>query len=241
MGDTRDHAGLAIVAMLVLGQMALGAEPADPKAGEKLWVYCAFCHNADGLGQTRSEAPKLAGQAAWYTERQLRYFIDEVRGYHPEDIPGKQMTVYSGPLYDDEAIRSMAAYIETMPVSPENPRPDRMRRRPRRRPYEWNSQFAKVTTDKPGDPEAGKKLYAGCAICHGEDALGNEVMNAPRLDNKQDWYLVRQLKYFKYGARGTHDDDVHGRQMAAATTLENDQEIVDVVAHIMTMSKGPLY
>ncbi len=65
--------------------------------------------------------------------------------------------------------------------------------------------------------------------------------NAGRLDNKQDWYLIRQLRYFKYGARGTHEDDVFGRQMAELGAPATDQDIVDVVAYIMTMSKGPLY
>ena len=69
---------------------------------------------------------------------------------------------------------------------------------------------------------------------------GNRALNSPRLDNKQDWYLIRQLKYFKYGARGTHPDDLYGQQMAAImATVPNDQAIVDVVAYIMTMAKGP--
>lgn len=48
------------------------ADSPDLAAGENLWRYCAFCHNADGLGQARSDAPKLAGDAAWYAERQLQ-------------------------------------------------------------------------------------------------------------------------------------------------------------------------
>ena len=95
--------------------------------------------------------------------------------------------------------------------------------------------------DREGDPVAGSKLYAACATCHGENAEGMQSFNAPRLDNKQDWYLFRQMKYFQYGARGSHEDDPFGRIMAEQGTLENDQEIEDVVAYIMTMSKGPFY
>jgi cytochrome c oxidase subunit 2 len=80
-----------------------------------------------------------------------------------------------------------------------------------------------------------------CAVCHGEQGEGNQEMNGPRLDNKQDWYLIRQLKYFKYGARGVHEDDTYGKQMAELGTPETDQDIVDVVAYIMTLSKGPMY
>jgi len=234
-------AALLCFAALPVNGFAQGQNTPDLAAGEKLWKFCAFCHNADGLGQARSDAPKLAGNAAWYTERQLKYFRTKVRGYHPEDIPGLQMVVYAVPLVDDKAIRDMAAYIASMPVTPDNPRPDRMRNRPRGRPYAWDSQFAVTTAEKDADPVAGEELYTLCATCHGDNAQGMQALNAPRLDNKQDWYLVRQMKYFQYGARGTHEDDEWGRVMAEQGTLANDQEIVDVVAYIMTMSKGPLY
>jgi cytochrome c553 len=164
-----------------------------------------------------------------------------VRGYHPEDIPGLSMAVYAEPLINDAAIRDMARYIAAMPVTPENPQPDRMRNRPRERPYDWDSQFAVNNAEREGDPVAGRNLYAACAVCHGNDARGSRAFNAPRLDNKQDWYLFRQMKYFQYGARGSHEDDPFGRIMAAQGTLRNDQEIADVVAYIMTTSKGPFY
>ena len=231
---------LVLSATLFSG-IAHGQEVADLEAGEKLWKFCAFCHSADGFGQQRSDAPKLAGDAAWYTERQLRHFRNRTRGDHPEDMTGLQMIVYAVPLVNDKAIRDMAAFIETMPVDPEYPAPDRMRNRPRERPYVWDSQFAVTTTEQGADAAAGKELFTTCAACHGENAEGNRELGAPRLDNKQDWYLVRQLKYFKYGARGTHEDDVYGKQMAALGSLASDQEMVDVVAYIMTLSKGPLY
>jgi cytochrome c oxidase subunit 2 len=227
--------------LLTLLPLQSPAQDVDLVAGETLWEYCAFCHNADGLGQARSEAPKLAGDPAWYTERQLRYFRNKVRGYHPDDIPGLQMVIYSVPAFDDAAIRNVSAYIESMAVTPENPAPDRMRNRPRGRSYVWDSQFASMDTEREPDVEAGEKIYETCAVCHGEDGSGVRTLNGPRLDNKQDWYLVRQLKYFLYGARGTHEDDSIGKQMAAQIGLESDQEIADVVAYIMTLSKGPFY
>lgn len=233
------------MALVLSGYLLTGIATAedmpDLAAGAKLWKFCAFCHNADGLGQERSDAPKVAGNAAWYTARQLRNYRNNVRGYHVEDIPGLQMRVYSIPLVDEAAIQNMAAFIETLPVTPQDAMPDRMRNRPRNRPYEWKSRFATTTTEKGGDPVAGKKLFATCSTCHGESAQGNRELGAPRLDNKQDWYLVRQLKYFKYGARGTHEDDIPGRQMALLGSLANDQEMVDVVAYIMSLSKGPFY
>ena len=229
----------AAATLLLQGNAA--AQEADLTAPENLWKFCAFCHSADGLGTERFDAPKIAGDPAWYTERQLKMFRSRVRGSHPEDQPGLQMFVYSYPLIDDDAIRRMAAFIEALPVTPANPRPDRMRNRPRNRPYEWDSQFAVTDTGQAPDADAGRELYAPCATCHGESGEGIEAMNGPRLDNKQDWYLVRQLKYFMYGARGVHEDDVYGRQMAESSGLETDQDIVDVVAYIKTFSRGPMY
>jgi cytochrome c oxidase subunit 2 len=230
-----------VLSAFLFSGIAYGQEAPDLAAGEKLWKFCAFCHGADGFGQERSEAPKLAGDAAWYTERQLRHFRNRTRGDHPEDMTGIQMIVYSVPLVNEKAIRDMAAFIETMPVDPENPAPDRMRNRPRERPFVWESQFAVTTTEQGADAVAGEKIFAACAVCHGESAEGNRELNAPRLDNKQDWYLVRQLKYFKYGARGVHEDDVYGKQMAELGSDISDQQMVDVVAYIMTLSKGPFY
>ena len=123
------------IAVMLLTAGSAGADEIDISAGETLWKFCAFCHNAEGLGGQRMDAPKLAGDPAWYTERQLQLFRKKIRGSHPEDQPGLQMFVYSYPLVDDAAIKNMAAFVETLPVSPENPGPDRMRNRPPERPY----------------------------------------------------------------------------------------------------------
>ena len=221
--------------------VAVADDEIDIEAGATLWKFCAFCHNAGGFGQERSDAPKVAGDPAWYTERQLTKFRTRVRGSHPEDQPGLQMVVYAYPLIDDAAIRNMAAFIETLDVDPEDPAPDRMARRPRNRPYEWDTILAPVDTGQDPDLANGEKLFAACAVCHGAQGEGIEVLGGPRLDNKQDWYLERQLRYFRYGARGGENDDLYGQLMAQQGTPETDQDIKDVVAYIMTISKGPMY
>ena len=71
--------------------------------------------------------------------------------------------------------------------------------------------FAQSSTQVAGDAAAGKPLYAVCAACHGLQAEGNPALHAPKLSGQGDWYLKRQLKYFKNGARGTHDKDEIGR------------------------------
>ena len=84
-------------------------------------------------------------------------------------------------------------------------------------------------------PMAGKAAYMICQTCHGAKGEGNKALNAPKLINQQDWYMVRQLKGFKEGLRGTHPKDVYGMQMRPMSmTLADDKAINNVVSYIVT-------
>ena len=128
-------------------------------------------------------------------------------------------------------INDIAAYISTLPNgSPPATVDDDFR------PHRWDSNFAII---EPGDSVAGKRNYALCVGCHGLEAEGMRLLNGPRLSGRYNWYLVRQLKYLKYGVRGTHQRDNIGRIMASAVgVLANDQAIYDVVAYIQTLPNG---
>jgi len=100
--------------------------------------------------------------------------------------------------------------------------------------------FAQTAAQAAGDPAAGKPLYAVCAACHGSQAEGNAAQHAPKLAGQGDWYLKRQLKYYKHGTRGTHDKDVFGKMMAPmAATLPDDAAIDNVTAYIKTLPNTP--
>ncbi len=108
---------------------------------------------------------------------------------------------------------------------------------------EWLSSyptFAQSMAQVAGDPEAGKPLYAVCGACHGSQGEGNQALNGPKLSGQGDWYLKRQLSYFKQGTRGAHDQDVYGKQMAPmAATLADDAAMNNVVAYIKTLPDKP--
>ena len=88
----------------------------------------------------------------------------------------------------------------------------------------------------PSDPTAGKDLYMVCASCHGQQGEGNIATNAPRLAGLPDWYIERQLNYYKRGIRGAHKDDIYGQQMAPmANLLADDSAIRNVTAYIGTL------
>ncbi len=100
--------------------------------------------------------------------------------------------------------------------------------------------FAQTSARAAGDAAAGKPLYAVCAACHGSQAEGNAALHAPKLSGQGDWYLQRQLKYYKQGARGAHEQDVFGKTMAPmAATLADDAAIDNVSAYIGTLPDKP--
>ena len=103
---------------------ALGAaEPArasaragNPERGRTLYRACAVCHGPSGEGNELLGAPRLAGQASWYTARQLQKFVDGVRGSHPDDTSGASMRTAVAELAAPDAA-DIVAWIETLPAN----------------------------------------------------------------------------------------------------------------------------
>ena len=183
----------------------------DPAKGKAAYAVCAACHGANGMGNKALNAPKIAGQEPWYLERQLKNFKGGIRGADPKDTYGMQMRPMALTLANDQAVSDMAAFLSSMPVSKSS-----------------------ESTVK-GDATAGKASYMICQTCHGPKGGGNRALNSPKLTGLQDWYIVRQLKNFKAGIRGTKSGDLFGMQMRPmAMTLANDEAINNVAAYIAT-------
>jgi cytochrome c oxidase subunit 2 len=179
--------------------------------GAANFAVCSACHGAQGEGNQQLNAPKLAGLDAWYMRRQIRNYQQQIRGTAPGDTFGVQMAPMAQIVADPATLENVLAHIATLP----------------------NSTPA---TTVLGDAERGAVLYSTCAVCHGDNGQGRWGTNAPRLSTMNDWYLVRQLEYFKSGVRGSHDADVYGDQMnMMANVLIQDNAINDVVAYINTL------
>lgn len=87
-----------------------------------------------------------------------------------------------------------------------------------------------------GDATAGKASYAICATCHGPEGAGNIALNAPRLAGQEGWYIDRQLKLFRDGARGTAPGDVQGMQMRSmAMAVAQPDAVANLIAYIDTL------
>lgn len=96
--------------------------------------------------------------------------------------------------------------------------------------------FAQVNAQVAGDADAGKALFATCTACHGEQGQGNKELGAPKLAGQGGWYLARQLKSFKEGVRGAHENDTYGKQMIPfASMLADDAAVNNIVAYIASL------
>ncbi len=175
--------------------------------------HCATCHGADGRGNEGVRAPRLAGMERWYLVRQLENFRSGVRGSGPGDVHGAAMRAAAAPLADG-AIAELADWAAG-----------------------WRGPPAEPTLE--GDVQAGRRLYAACAACHGERAGGDEALGAPALAGQNDWYLAAQLESFRAGRRGARPEDVFGRQMAAMarSALGGERDVIDVVSYINTLGR----
>lgn len=105
---------LLLLASVCLSTFSLNASAQDAEAGRVLYGTCAACHGPNGEGLEALNAPKIAGQQAWYTVRQLQNFKNGVRGADSRDIYGQQMAPMAQILTTEEAIRNVAAYIQTL-------------------------------------------------------------------------------------------------------------------------------
>jgi cytochrome c oxidase subunit 2 len=180
-------------------------------AGQAQYAACAACHGQNGEGNQALNAPKLAGQQAWYIERQLNHFKVGARGGEG-DTNGAQMIAFAGMLTTDEAVRNVAAYISSLPDTP-------------------------APTTVTGDIDNGYDIYdRNCAACHLDDGAGTWYTDAPKLSGMSDWYFVTQISNFRAGIRGLHSEDDYGEQMVSmATAMADAQEIADVAAYINTL------
>ena len=207
----KKHAWRAALALFAALTLLADARAADVAAGKALYATCIACHGQNGEGIRGLNGPALAGQEEWYVARQLSNYKKGIRGRGAGDTFGAQMAPMANILADDAAIANVAAYIRSLPP-------------------------IKAAPTLQGDAARGKTLYGVCIACHGAGGEGNPALNAPRLTGQHDWYLARQLRYFKSGARGAHPGDIYGAQMPPMLgQLRDEQAILDVVSYINTL------
>jgi cytochrome c oxidase subunit 2 len=86
----------------------------DVENGAELYRICAYCHAGDANGIQALNAPRMAGMTDWYIKRQLENFQQEIRGQHPTDFYGFQMSLMARTLYGEQDVNDLIAYINTL-------------------------------------------------------------------------------------------------------------------------------
>ncbi|HET6603343.1 MAG TPA: c-type cytochrome [Xanthomonadaceae bacterium] len=117
-----DDKAIADVAAHIATLPAVGAAAAvatvdgDIARGARIYRTCGTCHGSAGQGIESVNAPRLAGIHDWYLVTQLENFQQGIRGRHPDDLYGWQMAEMSRILIDEQGVRNVVSYINTLPT-----------------------------------------------------------------------------------------------------------------------------
>lgn len=180
----------------------------DAKRGAKVYKeLCAQCHGEDGWGTYSGDFPQLAGQHSSVVIKQLADIRAGNRD-NPRMYPVARESVMGGP----QAIADVAAYIETMPMTPD---PD---------------------VGEGKELEKAEKIYMElCSGCHGVNGEGRREKFYPLIQGQHYEYLLRQLIWIRDGKRRNAN-----REMAKIIASMGNEELemmADYVSRLMPSEK----
>ena len=112
--DTDVDAVAAYVSKMPTGARTAHVEGGDATAGQASFALCTACHGQDGMGNETMKAPPIAQLDDWYAVAQLTKFKSGIRGTNPADAEGAQMRPMAMTLADDQAVKNVVAYIQTL-------------------------------------------------------------------------------------------------------------------------------
>ena len=155
----------------------------DPAAGESKAALCTSCHGPAG-NSVNPAWPKLAGQHAAYTAKQVRDFME---GATRNDALMAPMIA----SLSDQDIEDIAAYYALQPstggfVS-----------------EELHALGERIY--RGGNMESG---VPACIACHGPRGAGNGPAGFPRLAGQHAVYTAKQLEDWRIGARANDPNDM---------------------------------
>jgi cytochrome c553 len=84
-----------------------------------------------------------------------------------------------------------------------------------------------------GDREAGAEVYAGCAVCHGDDGTGRADGTFPRIAGQHASVVAKQIEDIRSGARSNPIMASH------IEMLTDPEEVADVAAYVAALSPDP--
>lgn len=203
---------LSTLAAVALMAGAVSVQAAgDAEAGKAKTAVCAGCHGADGNSMVPS-FPKLAGQKAKYTIKQLQDMKSGARS-----VP--QMAAFL-PGLSDQDIADIAAFYESQAVKTGKADPKLV---------ELGEKLYRA-----GNPESG---VTACAGCHGAKGKGMAAAGFPALAGQHADYIKAQLEAFRASGRGDdtgpyRTNDGESMMMRATAARLTDSEIKALSSYI---------
>ncbi len=181
--------------LFIMLALPLGLQAGDPNRGQELSQACAACHGSDG-NSVNPEWPKLAGQHASYTYKQL---MDYKSGRRENALMLGQVA-----NLDEQDMRDLAAFYARQQTSPGTA--DETVAERGERIY------------RGGIPAAG---VAACSACHGATGRGNPAAMFPAVAGQHARYSSDQLRYFRSEQRANDN----GRMMRNLAARMSDADI----------------
>ena len=167
----------------------------DPVAGGAKVALCVSCHGAAG-NSVNPLWPKLAGQHAGYTAKQIRDFKAGVTRNDALMAP-----MIAG--LSDQDIEDIAAYYAAQTST-----------------GGFVSEELRALGERVyrgGNAESG---VPACIACHGPRGAGNDLAGFPRLAGQHAAYTAKQLEDWRHGIRA---NDSSGMMADAARYLTPDE------------------
>ena len=174
----------------------------DLENGLEVYEVCAACHLTEGWGTKEGTFPQLAGQHRNVLIKQLA----DIRALN-RDNPTMYPFALPESIGDAQALADVTAYIETLPMNPDN-------------------------GVGPGDKlEHGKKLYDdNCVKCHGESGRGEPEKFYPRIEGQHYKYMLRQFEWIRDGKRRNANPD-----MVKQIEGFSDDDMIAVIDYVSRM------
>jgi len=175
----------------------------DAEEGRVKAATCAACHGQNGNSENPLW-PKLAGQHAYYIEKELHDFQNEKR-------TDPSMSAMAMGLSDID-IENVAAFFASQPVT-----------------IEAAGESKVALGEKLYRGGNADSAVPACMACHGPTGAGNSPARFPQVGGQHAAYLAKALNDFKAGSRSNDKQDMM-RDIAGRMTAEE----IEAVASYMS-------
>ena len=184
-----------LTTVLLCTAVSFNGFAADPAAGEAKAALCVACHGPAG-NSANPEWPKLAGQNAKYTAKQIRDFMEGATRSNALMAP-----MIAG--LTDQDIEDIAAYYAAQPST-----------------GGFTSEALHALGERiyrGGNMESG---VPACIACHGPRGAGNAPAGFPRLAGQHAVYTAKQIEDWRHGVRTNDSNEMMADAVRYLTPAE---------------------